>query len=1153
MSKSLQKIFEAISVNIRDPFVVIDGSGEILYSNKQAKRLFNLLEKPGSILDYLEDDCKFNFDELLEKLAEKNEPVNVEHFDLQIKSGSKIKSRLILNPYEQANKFYVLCTFIPRNIVAGFTDKTTIKDKLIDKEKIISDSGVRTVIEKVESLFPLTLIGKEIVHKLVDDWDRFFWIVDDKGECILANEYLASSLGLKPFQIEGKSFDEFVPGYMKEFYHSVQDHIRHTLNTIVLDGFPFREITELKDEEIVEVPLVDNENNLVAIIGVSQSKGVSGLDEESKELVDILYKIIDYFPKAAAFITTEGIIKLFNEEFSRLFRDKSIDLNGLNFEEILPESFVKEVRKFLNSSGNRKELYLNKFLAVENLGKREYQVFLNKHFDDENQLTGLSVIIEKINFEDSLQQLIKSRGRMFEFLIQNNPEPIYIYDKETLRFLEVNQAALKLYGYSRDEFLQTDLTDLYTPEDIQTLLGSSSEQPAEGKFSKPFRQKRKDGSTVFVEISKMSFKYNDKDAHFNIVKDVTDRLELEKKNQLFKVAFDNTEDLLFVTDADGIITFVNASVAQFLQSSKEELKNSSLASLVKDDDRITITTTIFQSHLNEPTTVNVEFKTPGGKLVPVELTAVPIINFEGKIDSFTIIGKLEKGEVQEKVREVVKEVIVEKPGSSSGAGLDTTFLSNVFHEILTPMNVILGFAQELTDGIEKLSPEQQEAVDIINQNRAKLLSTMNSIIEYSEIQKQKDEWDIKEYSITEIVEDLSRDIYEITGTREIEFAYGRISSSLKFETDKQKFDAFINNLIRLVSRLCKENKIYFSAYPVDSEDFLLMISDGFAAASSGLASTLRKLFVEEVDPKELGISKLGAHITIALLNLLKGKFVSSESEPGKYECGFVFPIKIKAPVTAEPVIEEQPPVPETKEEVVKEGTPPAAEVPKEEPPVQQEAPAQEEPPKYQPVQSFEEQPEEPGEQEDYGIEIEEEQEVTPSAFTQPAETEEKTMPANEPLAEAEVQPEAVVQQPVEPVAEKPPVSSEDELDLSNLTCLYIEDQVDSQILFKVQMRGLKDIKYAVSFEEALPLLEQEQFDFIVMDINLQGEYNGLDALKIIHKMPAYQDVPIIAVTAYVLPGDREKFIAAGFNDFISKPIFREKMLESLKKIFLQKA
>jgi CheY-like chemotaxis protein len=101
------------------------------------------------------------------------------------------------------------------------------------------------------------------------------------------------------------------------------------------------------------------------------------------------------------------------------------------------------------------------------------------------------------------------------------------------------------------------------------------------------------------------------------------------------------------------------------------------------------------------------------------------------------------------------------------------------------------------------------------------------------------------------------------------------------------------------------------------------------------------------------------------------------------------------------------------------------------------------------------------------------------------------------------------------------------------------------------MKELKDIQCAKSFEESVPLLETHKFDFIVIDINLQGEYNGLDALKIIHKMPGLEDIPVIAVTAYVLPGDKEKFIATGFNDFISKPIFREKIIEVLEKIFQQ--
>jgi CheY-like chemotaxis protein len=98
------------------------------------------------------------------------------------------------------------------------------------------------------------------------------------------------------------------------------------------------------------------------------------------------------------------------------------------------------------------------------------------------------------------------------------------------------------------------------------------------------------------------------------------------------------------------------------------------------------------------------------------------------------------------------------------------------------------------------------------------------------------------------------------------------------------------------------------------------------------------------------------------------------------------------------------------------------------------------------------------------------------------------------------------------------------------------------------MKDLKNIEFAVSFESAIPLLKAKKFDFILMDINLQGEYNGLDALRIIQKMPGYKNVPIIATTAYVQPGARERFISAGFSDYLPKPLLREKIIESLQNL-----
>ena len=1160
MNNSINKILSSIPKTSRDPLYILEVTGNILFVNNQGKELLKISESPGNISNYFSEETKDKFNTLLDKLIDQNDSLNVDRFDIELLNGEKIKTKIILNTIVPEESLYISCTIVPLNYSINFKENIKIGIRETDLNNLIKDKKVIEILERIKTIFPLTFIGYEIVHKLVNSIDELFWIIDNDGKFLIVNDKFAGSIGLKPFQIEGKSSEEFIPNYIKELNGAIEKYMKNTYSSIVLEGVLFKEVREQKDKEIIQLPLLDEEKNVQAVIGISQLRDSSYQLDQRKKSIETLYKIIDNFPKPVAFITSKGIIKHSSSYFSNLFNRKTEGLNGLNFADILPEITVEVVDRFLSSSDSQRILPVNRQFEIEKETEPEYTLYLTKFYTNENQLEGFSVLAEKIEYVENVQHFIKSRGRMFEFLIQNNPEPIYIYDKEYLTFLEANQAAEDLYQYSKEEFKQMDLTDLYNPEDIQTLLSSSVEQQVEGKFSKPFRQKRKDGSTILVEVSRFSFKFNDRDAYFNIVKNVTDSLELEKKIQLFKAAFDNSDNMIFVTDPDGIIKYVNTYATTILEIPKQDLENSSLASLSNDEDRTTINTSIFQSHIKEPVSIIVQLKSAEGKFVESEISATPVIDFEGNVDSFVVIGKTIKDTLATEPKEDVKKVEADKQKSTvSGEStqLESAFLSGVFHEILTPMNVILGFAQELTEGIDNLTPDQKEAVEIINQNRGKLLSTMNAIIEYSEVQKKKDEWDITEITITKVVEELDKYIYEIIGSRDIQFVYGKISSSLQFSTDKTKFDCLLNNLIRLVSNLCKDNKIYFSSYPVDEDNFMIMLTDGYASASDYLANTLKKLFIDKREAKEIGVSKLGAQITQSLLEMLHGKFISSVDNTGKLECGFIFPIRF-SPYPGEetqPVAEE--PVPRTEE--------PVASIEPEEKPLQEET--------FTAA--------------DQGIEIEEETEISEvHEEVQPVSDieeihEEKELP-QEKIEEQEIvesavpeieepvkEPEPIIENAEEPVEEpsqnkveefsfeeetsvqKYP-SSEDKLELSGLSCLYIEDQVDSQILFKVQMKGLKNIKYAVSFEEALPLLDAEHFDFIVMDINLQGEYNGLDALKIIHKMPGYEDIPIIAVTAYVLPGDKEKFIATGFNDFISKPIFREKMLESLEKIFLQK-
>jgi PAS domain S-box-containing protein len=706
---------------------------------------------------------------------------------------------------------------------------------------------------------------------------------------------------------------------------------------------------------------------------------------------------------------------------------------------------------------------------------------------------------------------------MLDILVKNNPNPVFVYDKENLRFLEVNDAALNLYGYSEDEFLQMDLTDLYTPEDIQTLLETSEDSLTEGEFGKALRHRKKDGSFIFVRISKFNYQFDDTPAIYNLIDNVTEKLDLEKYNQIFRSAFENTKDIIFVTDSTGIITFANDAASKTLGIPRLELVNTSLTSHCEDEDRVFLNSSVFQSHIKETVTFTIRLKNSAGESIETEMTSTPIFNSNHDVESFSFIARhlqVSAGSVtkpKEIVKEVIKEVVVEKPvyKESIQNELNTSFLSSVFHEILTPMNVILGFSQELTESIENLSPEQKEAADIINQNRSSLLSLMNSIIEFSDIQSKKVSSEISEVTIVDIIEPLDKNIKEITGQKEIEFAYGKISSSLKFSTDRRKFESLLNNLIRIVSKISSQKKIYLSAYPVEDDTFNISVSDGFARSSGPLLGTLKKLFIEKKDPKEMGLSKLSFQIINSLIDMLEGKFVTINEHTDKHDFAFNFPLTLNKRIEIPPIEEE------ITEPIV---TPDKIEMKEPEP---------------------------------FSLKEEIEIEDVESDNTKAEPIEE--IPITE-VIEVEDKPEVKMEEDTiteeEISINETPEPAKRKNGISSLRCLYIEDQIDSQILFKVQMKELKNIQFAASFEEALPLLESQKFDFIVMDINLQGEYNGLDALKIIHQMTGLENIPVIAVTAYVLPGDKEKFIATGFTDFISKPIFREKLLESLNKIFV---
>jgi two-component system cell cycle response regulator DivK len=111
--------------------------------------------------------------------------------------------------------------------------------------------------------------------------------------------------------------------------------------------------------------------------------------------------------------------------------------------------------------------------------------------------------------------------------------------------------------------------------------------------------------------------------------------------------------------------------------------------------------------------------------------------------------------------------------------------------------------------------------------------------------------------------------------------------------------------------------------------------------------------------------------------------------------------------------------------------------------------------------------------------------------------------------------------------------------------LYIEDNVGNRMLVKriLEAEGYSILE-AVDGPSGLKTAGEGQFDLILLDINLP-EIDGYDLARRLRNMPSLQRVPILAVTANVMQGDRERTLAAGCDGYIQKPVDVDRLPEQI--------
>ncbi|HKX83292.1 MAG TPA: PAS domain S-box protein, partial [Pyrinomonadaceae bacterium] len=169
---------------------------------------------------------------------------------------------------------------------------------------------------------------------------------------------------------------------------------------------------------------------------------------------------------------------------------------------------------------------------------------------------------------------IRESEARFRSLFKSIPQPVWVYDLETLRFLKVNDAAVDQYGYSRDEFLSMTIKDIRLPEHVPGLMARLATIGARRGNQGIWQHVKKDGTSIEVEIFAHDLQFEDRPARLVLANDVTERRRAEQEliisEERYRDLVENAHDIIYSHDLEGNYTSINKAGELITGYSREE-------------------------------------------------------------------------------------------------------------------------------------------------------------------------------------------------------------------------------------------------------------------------------------------------------------------------------------------------------------------------------------------------------------------------------------------------------------------------------------------------------------------------------------------------------------------------------------------------------
>jgi PAS domain S-box-containing protein len=351
-------------------------------------------------------------------------------------------------------------------------------------------------------------------------------------------------------------------------------------------------------------------------------------------------------------------------------------------------------------------------------------------YNEAGKLVSVLSLVLDVTVARRIEEALRKSEAQYRLLFESNPQPMWVYDLATLRFLAVNDAAVRHYGYSRAEFLEMTLRDIRPSEDVRLLEDYLVKVYSEIDNAGEWRHRKKDGTLINVEITAHKLPFAGRPAEFVLVHDVTERKKTETALRIsedrYRDLVDNSHELICTHDLEGRVLSVNPWAAQVLGYPQEAIIGTNIRGGLLPEYRDQ-----FDEYLRTVTTAG---SARGVMKVRTATGEIRLWEYYNTLRTEGVEKPIVRGmahDVTER-RQALKREKEARLEAEAANRVKDEFLSTLSHELRTPLTAIMGWADLLLNN-EVEPRKRKQALETIFRNANSQCQLINDLLEVSRI------------------------------------------------------------------------------------------------------------------------------------------------------------------------------------------------------------------------------------------------------------------------------------------------------------------------------------------------------------------------------------------------------------------------------------